>query len=124
MSQAFISLSHGSRHPQAAVALDKPDARTTSGAEAVGHDAQLEFDTPSLVDAAVSLKERGFERATLMPLLFTNGFHMRYDVPNVVAEAQRISGVELHPTAGLGTGTEVLEQLRTRLFQDVAAEDN
>ncbi|WLP86068.1 CbiX/SirB N-terminal domain-containing protein [Corynebacterium stationis] len=124
MSQAFIALSHGSRHPQAAVGIDKLVARTSSVTGAFGQAAHLEFDTPSLVDAAVSLKERGFERATLMPLLFTNGFHMRYDVPNVVAEAQRISGVKLHPTAGLGTGTEVLEQLRTRLFQDVAAGDN
>src|SRR5699024_12870688 len=110
MSQAFIALSHGSRHPQAAVGIDKLVARTSSVTGALGQAAHLEFDKPSLVDAAVSLKECGFERATLMPLLFTNGFHMRYDVPNVVAEGPRVRGVKRHSTAGPGTGTQVLAQ--------------
>src|SRR5699024_1641732 len=116
-----IALSHGSRHPQAAVGIDKLVARTSSVTGAFGQAAHLEFDKPSLVDAAVSLKERGFERAMLMPLLFTNGFHLRSDVATVVAESRRIIGAELHPTAGLGTGTDVSAPLRTPPFRDVGA---
>src|SRR5699024_11124733 len=108
MSQAFIALSHGSRHPQAAVGIDKLVARTSSVTGAFGQAAHLEFDKPSLVDAAVSLKERGFERATLMPLLFNNGFHMRHDVTNVVAEDKRLSAVELLFTGGIGTVRDIL----------------
>lgn len=123
MRQAFIALSHGSRHPKAAEGIDKLVAHTAALTGACGQAAHLEFDKPSLVDAAMNLKERGFERATLMPLLFTNGFHMRHDVPNVVAEAERISSVDLQLTAGIGTGSEILEQLRARLLHDLAAGD-
>ncbi|MGO1572235.1 sirohydrochlorin chelatase [Corynebacterium casei] len=124
MNQAFIALSHGSRHAQAAPGIDKLVARTAELTGAYGKAAHLEFNTPSLVDASLELREHGFDEATLMPLLFTNGFHMRYDVPNVMEEARRVSGVELHPTPGLGTGTELLEILETQLARDVAPEEN
>ena len=124
MNHAFIALSHGSRHPKAAGGIDKLVARTSDLTGAYGQAAHLEFDTPSLVDAAVHLREHGFDRATLLPLLFTNGFHMRYDVPNVLAQAERASGVELHPAPGLGTGGDILQQLARRLNKDIAQGDN
>src|SRR5699024_10104811 len=108
MRQAFIALSHGSRHPKAAEGIDKLVAHTAALTGACGQAAHLEFDKPSLVDAAMNLKERGFERATLMPLLFTNGFHMRHDVTNVVAEDKRLSAVELLFTGGIGTVRDIL----------------
>lgn len=121
MSNAFIALSHGSRHPQAATGIEKLVARTSALTGAAGQAAHLEFDTPSLVDASLRLRDQGFDQAILMPLLFTNGFHMRYDVPHVMEEAQRISGVELHPTPGLGTGSELLRILETQLARDIEA---
>ncbi|MFH0412136.1 sirohydrochlorin chelatase [Corynebacterium sp. L4756] len=121
MKRAFIALSHGSRHPQAARGVDELVAATARATGAYGVAAHLEFNQPTLADATLALQRRGFEQATVMPLLFTNGFHMRHDVPNVISHTR---GVDLHLTSGMGTGEGVLSALQQRLARDIAPGEN
>ncbi|QGU05664.1 sirohydrochlorin chelatase [Corynebacterium comes] len=115
---ALITLSHGSRHPQA-----EPGIRrlTALAGEIAGVDAlaaHLEFDEPSLVDAAVLAAERGHDDAIVVPLLFTRAFHARHDVPAALAQARAATGLNLRLAEGLGTGPEIASVLVERLTAD------
>lgn len=104
---ALLTLSHGSRHPRAAAGIDR---LTRAAGEVLGvtaRAAHLEFDTPSLPDAARDLASRGHAHAVVVPLLFTDAFHARHDVPAALDEARRASGLRLTPARGLGTGPDI-----------------
>lgn len=119
---ALITLSHGSRHPQA-----EPGVRrlTALAGEIAGVDAlsaHLEFDEPSLVDAARQAAARGHDTAIVVPLLFTHAFHAKHDAPAVLEKARKETGMDLRLAEGLGTGEEVASVLNRRLLDD--APDN
>jgi len=103
---ALIPLSHGSRHPGAAAGIE----RLTQAAAAAIPDrpayraAHLEFNTPDLTAAAVDLARCGEDTAVVIPLLFTQGYHQRVDVPRVIAAAEQASGVRLVQGECLGGG--------------------
>lgn len=111
MSIPLITLSHGSRKPSAASGITALTAATGRmlGTDAV--EAHLELADPSLDSAVAQLAERGVSRAALVPLLFTNAFHNKIDVPEAVRDAQDRHGVELLVGPHLGTGADVAEVL-------------
>lgn len=115
---ALITLSHGSRHPQAepGVRLLTAAAGQLAGVDALA--AHLEFDEPSLADAAVLAAARGHDDAVVVPLLFTRAFHARHDVPEALARARAATGLDLKLAEGLGTGPEVAAVLAGRLAAD------
>lgn len=108
---ALLTLSHGSRHPRAAAGVDR---LTRAAGEVLGvtaRAAHLEFDTPSLIDAARDLVARGHDHAVVVPLLFTDAFHARHDVPAALDAARRATGLRLTPARGLGTGPDIADVL-------------
>ncbi|WP_394281139.1 sirohydrochlorin chelatase [Corynebacterium sp.] len=112
---ALITLSHGSRHPEA---VEGSRAITAAAGEALGVDAvdaHLDFTAPDLAGAAQALVDKHHERAVVVPLLFTDAYHAKVDVPAAIAEA---TGIELHLAAGLGQGEDVAALLAARAPAD------
>lgn len=110
---ALITLSHGSRHPRAKEGIR---ALTEAAAAELGvewADAHLEFDRPTLAEAAAALDSH---RAIVVPLLFTRAFHAKVDVPAHLAEAR--SHRDLTLAEPLGTGTDIAAVLHERLLLD------
>lgn len=112
---ALITLSHGSRHPQAVEGI----AALTRAAAALlgveGADAHLEFNEPTLKDAAQALNGP----AVVVPLLFTEAFHAKHDVPAHLTAAQEHAPLRL--AKGLGLGEDVAAVLAERLLADAPA---
>lgn len=124
---ALILLAHGSRHNHVTHALrDITDAvaRESRIAGRFGvHMAFLDHAEPDLVQVSAQLAELGYNRAVVVPLLFTDAFHSRVDVPAQVKEAQDASGLAMSIARGLGTGDDlaaVLEQRFSRLVPEVS----
>ena len=110
---ALITLSHGSRHPRAKEGIR---ALTEAAAEKLGvewADAHLEFDRPTLAEAAAALSS---PRAIVVPLLFTRAFHAKVDVPAHLTEAREHCDLTL--AEPLGTGPDIAETLHKRLRID------
>ncbi|WP_283175880.1 CbiX/SirB N-terminal domain-containing protein [Corynebacterium guaraldiae] len=101
---ALLPLSHGSRHPAAAasVAALTRAAGELAGAPATA--AHLEFNDPPLEEAAHNLAEQGVREAIVVPLLFTEGYHQRVDVPAALAQASAASGVTLRQARASAPG--------------------
>lgn len=125
---ALILLAHGSRHNHVTHALrDITDAvaRESRIAGRFGvHMAFLDHTEPDLVQVSARLAERGYDRAVVVPLLFTDAFHSRVDVPAQVNKAQDASGLAMSITRGLGTGDDlaaVLEQRFSRLVPEASS---
>ena len=110
---ALITLPHGSRHPRAKEGIR---ALTEAAAEKLGvewADAHLEFDRPTLAEAAAALSS---PRAIVVPLLFTRAFHAKVDVPAHLTEAREHCDLTL--AEPLGTGPDIAETLHKRLRID------
>lgn len=107
--QAIICLAHGSRHPEAdsTIAAVATEVQRRTGIPALP--AHLDFHPATLTHVAHLLAARGLQRVAVVPLLFTDAFHMKVDVPQAVAEARAETGLELQLTEGLGLGEEMEE---------------
>ncbi len=80
---ALITLSHGSRHPGAAAGIERLTQATGLRPARAAH---LEFNEPDLTTAALELAQLGETEAVVVPLLFTQGYHQRVDVPRALAD--------------------------------------
>ena len=115
---ALITLSHGSRHPRAKEGIR---ALTEAAAAKLGvewADAHLEFDTPTLADAARELARAGHREAVVVPLLFTRAFHAKVDVPEAVRLAREHMRVVL--AEPLGAGEDIADALASRVPADAS----
>ena len=108
---ALITLSHGSRHPGAAAGIERLTQATGLRPARAAH---LEFNEPDLTAAALELAQMGETEAIVVPLLFTQGYHQRVDVPRALAAASQTSHLSLHLAAGLGTGEDLARVLASR----------
>lgn len=112
---ALITLSHGSRHPAAAPHVE---ALTRAAGELAGVPAMaahLDFNEPTLEAAAQEMAQRGVRDAVVVPLLFTEGYHQRVDVPAAIDSAAASSGLILRRACGLGTGEDLAQLLAARV---------
>ena len=112
---ALITLSHGSRHPAAAPHVE---ALTRAAGELAGVPAMaahLEFNEPTLEDVAQEMAQRGERDAVVVPLLFTEGYHQRVDVPAAINGATASSGLPLRRARGLGTGEDMAQLLAAQV---------
>lgn len=114
----LITLSHGSRRPGAAAGITELADATAEllGVPAVA--AHLDLCEPGLDTVVAELAAQGVRRAALVPLLFTDAFHNKVDVPAAIADARANHGVELLPGPHLGTGSDVAEVLSAALRRD------
>mgnify|MGYP002759087891 FL=1 len=90
---ALITLSHGSRHPGAAAGIERLTQATGLRPARAAH---LEFNEPDLTTAALELAQLGETETVVVPLLFTQGYHQRVDVPRTLADAAQTSHLSLH----------------------------
>lgn len=120
----LITLSHGSRKPSAAAGITALTAKAGRMLGVDAMEAHLELADPSLDDVVARLSARGVTRAALVPLLFTNAFHNKIDVPKAVRDAQQIHGVELLVGPHLGTGADVAGLLAAALAADATPDSH
>ncbi|WP_308937035.1 sirohydrochlorin chelatase [Corynebacterium cystitidis] len=114
----LITLSHGSRHPEAVVGAREI---TAAAGHALGVDAlaaHLEFTQPDLTGVARALVDKHTTRAVVVPLLFTQAYHAKVDVPTAIADAAAATGIELSLAGRLGQGRDVAEVLAQRVRAD------
>lgn len=107
MTIPLITLSHGSRKPSAAAGITALTAATGRMLEVQAVEAHLELADPSLDDVVAELAVHGVTRAALVPLLFTDAFHNKIDVPEAVRDAQQRHGVQLLVGPHLGLAADV-----------------
>ena len=111
----IICLAHGSRHPQADQAVFEIAERISESTALPAFAAFLDFHPATLTTVAHRVVAAGYTEAVVVPLLFTQAFHARYDVPAAIAEAVESidatssAGLTLHLTDGLGTGADMEE---------------
>lgn len=118
---ALITLAHGSRHPRAAAGVEALTRAAARRLGVRGQAAYLEFDEPLLIDATRHTPEP----TIIVPLLFTDAFHARYDVPKHLAQAREVQAREFAGTQasltlakGLGTDQDLVDVLAARVLQD------
>ena len=111
----IICLAHGSRHPQADQAVFEIAERISASTGLPAFAAFLDFHPATLTTVAHRVVAAGYTEAVVVPLLFTQAFHARFDVPAAIAEAVESidatssAGLTLRLTDGLGIGADMEE---------------
>lgn len=114
---ALIALAHGSRDPRSAdtitaltelVACMRPDLRIEP--------AFLDLASPRFDDVVDRLVAEGHHEIVVVPLLLTEAFHAKVDVPGVIATAaSRHADIKIKATDVLGVETAFFDVLDKRL---------
>jgi len=114
---ALVALAHGSRDPRSAHTIKalcaevrsmRPDLRIEP--------AFLDLSKPSFSTVVDKLVRAGYEEIVVVPLLLTEAFHAKVDVPEAVAAAEaRHPGLKVRASGILGLETIFLEVLDRRL---------
>ncbi len=120
---ALVALAHGSRDPRSAATITalvnevramRPDLRIEQ--------AFLELSKPSFATVVDRLVKAGFEEIVVVPLLLTEAYHAKVDVPSVIAAASaRHEGLKIRATSILGLETCFLEVLDVRMREALKA---
>jgi sirohydrochlorin ferrochelatase len=114
---ALIALAHGSRDPRSARTIKtlvdtvrsmRPDLKVEA--------AFLDLSRPTFDTVVDRLVKAGHEEIVVVPLLLTDAFHAKVDVPTVVvAAASRHPHLQIRASAILGTEPCFLEVLDLRM---------
>ncbi len=114
---ALIALAHGSRDPRSAatinaltelVACMRPDLRVET--------AFLDLAEPSFDEAVDRLVAEGHQEIVVVPLLLSEAYHARVDVPAAIeAAVKRHDGIQVHATRVLGMESAFFHVLDKRL---------
>lgn len=114
---ALVALAHGSRDPRSAATIKalvdevralRPDLRIEP--------AFLELSKPSFETTVAKLVRAGYDEIVVVPLLLTEAYHAKVDVPEAIAAATaRHEGLRIRATKVLGLESVFLEVLDRRL---------
>jgi sirohydrochlorin ferrochelatase len=114
---ALIALAHGSTDPRSAATITaltemvtcmRPDLRVAA--------AFLDHVGPTFDETVDRLVAEGHQEIVVVPLLLSEAYHAKVDVPKVVASAmKRHDGVKIHATAVLGIEAAFFHVLDKRL---------
>ncbi len=114
---ALVALAHGSRDPRSARTITslvaevrglRPDLRVEP--------AFLELSKPSFETVVDRLVRAGYDEIVVVPLLLTQAYHAKVDVPRAVhAATERHPGLRVRATGVLGLEPVFLEVLDRRL---------
>ena len=114
---ALVALAHGSRDPRSARTIKalvdtvrsmRPDLRVEA--------AFLDLSRPAFDTVVDRLVKAGHDEIVVVPLLLTEAFHAKVDVPEAVAAAQsRHPQLQIRASAILGTEPCFLEVLDLRM---------
>lgn len=83
----------GPPRPVVLVAHGSPDPRSPEAVRAIARAAEagvgfLEFNEPHPVEVLTALADKGFSAAVALPLLLTDAYHSRTDLPEVARRAE------------------------------------
>jgi sirohydrochlorin ferrochelatase len=114
---ALVALAHGSRDPRSAQTIKalvdgvrsmRPDLRIEP--------AFLELSKPTFSTVVDRLVKAGFDEIVVVPLLLTEAYHAKVDVPAALeAAVERHPGLRIRATSVLGLEPVFLEVLDRRL---------
>lgn len=114
---ALVALAHGSRDRRSAATINalvaevramRPDLRIEV--------AFLDLSKPAFGTVVNKLVRAGFDEIVVVPLLLTDAYHAKVDVPSAVAEQQALhEGLQIRATEILGMETSFLEVLDARM---------
>ena len=114
---ALVALAHGSRDPRSSATIKalisevrrmRPDLRIEQ--------AFLELAKPGFQQTVDKLVKAGFDEIVVVPLLLTEAYHAKVDVPAAVEAAmERHPGLKVRSTAVLGLETAFLDVLDIRM---------
>ena len=114
---ALVALAHGSRDPRSAETIQalvaevramRPDLRIET--------AFLELSKPTFGSVVDKLVKAGYDEIVVVPLLLTEAYHAKVDVPRAIAEAtSRHDDLEIRATAVLGLESVFLHLTGKRL---------
>jgi sirohydrochlorin ferrochelatase len=120
---ALVALAHGSRDPRSAETIHalvrevkalRPDLTIER--------AFLELSKPSFQTVVDRLVRKGHDEIVVVPLLLTEAYHAKVDVPAAVREAsERHPGVKITAAGILGLETQFLEILDIRMREALKA---
>ena len=120
---ALIALAHGSRDPRSAATITalvdevramRPDLRIEP--------AFLELSKPSFATVVSKLVRAGHDEIVVVPLLLTEAYHAKVDVPSAVAEQMaKHESVQIRATRVLGLEPAFLEVLDLRMREALKA---
>ena len=120
---ALILLAHGSRHSETKPVLEDVVALVREKMPLTRLDAPsqirlawLDLDEPSLDTVCAELAAAGETQALAVPLLFTDAFHSRVDVPEQVRLCDR-HGVDITVAEGLGLGDGTKRAVVKRIIE-------
>jgi len=114
---ALIALAHGSRDPRAARTIREIVAATKAlRPDLKIEPAFLDHTRPDLDAVVDRLAARGHQEIVVVPLLLTEAYHARVDVPEVVGRAaERHHGLAIRVADVVGTDAALLTILDERL---------
>jgi sirohydrochlorin ferrochelatase len=114
---ALVALAHGSRDPRSAATIKalvdevrsmRPDLRIEP--------AFLDLSRPGFQTVVDKLVRVGYDEIVVVPLLLTEAYHAKVDVPAAIAEATaRHDGLQVRASRILGLETVFLEVLDRRM---------
>ncbi|MGQ0844250.1 MAG: sirohydrochlorin chelatase, partial [Sporichthyaceae bacterium] len=110
-----LLLAHGSRDPRHAATMRRIELATLACAGLPVRIAYLDHHGPSTADAALQLVADGAPSVTVLPLLLSEAFHRKVDVPAAVLAAQSAVGVRVRLAAALGPDPVLLDAAHQRL---------
>ena len=120
---ALVALAHGSRDPRSSATVRglvdevrrlRPDLRIEP--------AFLELSEPGFDTVVEELVRVGYDEIVVVPLLLSEAYHAKVDVPSVIAEAtSRHEGLRIRATDVLGLEAAFLDVLDRRLREALAS---
>ncbi len=120
---ALVALAHGSRDPRSAATIGTlVDEVKALRPDLTIEKAFLELSRPHFSTVVDRLVKRGHDEIVVVPLLLTEAYHAKVDVPRAVAEASaRHEGLSIRSTDVLGLGTQLLDVLDLRMRESLKA---
>ena len=114
---ALITLAHGSRDPRSCATIKALVAETRKMSPDLRIEpAFLELSRPDFSHVVDRLVKAGYDEIVVVPLLLSDAYHAKVDVPRVVALAtERQPGLQIRMTKILGLEPSFLDVLDARL---------
>jgi len=120
---ALVTLAHGSRDPRSAATIGTlVDEVKALRPDLTIEKAFLELSRPSFQTVVDRLVRKGHDEIVVVPLLLSEAYHAKVDVPQAVADATaRHDGLSIRTTDVLGLGTQLLDVLDLRMREALKA---
>lgn len=118
-----LLLAHGSRDPRHAATMERIGGATEAWAGLPVRLAYLDHHGLDAAAAAEALVADGAGSVTVVPLLLSEAFHRKVDVPAAVHATRAAVGVDVHLAPALGPDPALLDAAHHRLREAGGARD-